>query len=126
MMLRYLIKNNTGATAVEFGLTAPVFFLMLISLIELGLVFWTQIGLQHGTEMAARCASVNRSICGSSLAVQNYAARQSLGLNPPISTFSIDVLSCGNQVTANYDFMAIAAQFGLPSLTLKAKACFPR
>jgi Flp pilus assembly protein TadG len=121
-----LVRDTRGATTLEFGLTAPVFFLMLIATIEVGRLFWTQLGLQHGAEMAARCASVNPMICGSVSAIQNYAANQSLGLQPPSSAFFVESPPCGNQVTASYNFVQIASYFGMPGLTLSAKSCFPR
>ena len=68
-------RDQRGASALEFGLTAPVFFLLLFGVIEVGLLFWTQIGLQHGAEMAARCASVNSTLCPNSnpIAITSYA-----------------------------------------------------
>jgi Flp pilus assembly protein TadG len=126
MSIRALIKSNDGTSALEFGLTAPVFFMLLISVFEVARLMWTQVGLQHGTEMAARCASINRTVCGTSEAIQSYAASQSLGLTLPPSTFSVAAAGCGNQVTATYAFTAVAAYFGLPAVTLNAKACFPR
>jgi Flp pilus assembly protein TadG len=106
MIMRSLIKSKDGTSAVEFGLTAPVFFMLLISFFEVCRLLWTQVGLQHGTEMAARCASVDRTVCGSPSAIQNYAASQSLGLTIPPSTFSVAASVCGNQVTATYAFTA--------------------
>ncbi len=126
MILFPLIKDSQGASAVEFGLIAPVFFAALIGLVEIGLLFWTQLGLQHATEMAARCASVNSAVCSNVSAVQNYAASQVIGLSLPASTFSVATLTCGNQVTASYNFLSISAYFGVPVLTLSAKACFPK
>ena len=75
-----------GATAVEFAMTAPVFFLILFGIIQGGLLLWTQLGLQHGAEMAARCAGVNKILCGNNGAITNFAAQQAYGLNPPAST----------------------------------------
>ncbi|HLZ05400.1 MAG TPA: TadE/TadG family type IV pilus assembly protein [Bradyrhizobium sp.] len=57
-----LWRDEQGASALEFALTAPVFFLFLFGIIELGLMFWTQIGLQHGAEMAARCATIHTTL----------------------------------------------------------------
>ena len=54
-----IIDDNRGASAVEFALTAPVFFVMLFAVIDGGLLLWTQVGLQHGAEAAARCASID-------------------------------------------------------------------
>jgi Flp pilus assembly protein TadG len=48
-----MLRDQSGASALEFGLTAPVFFLFIFGVIEVGLLFWTQIGLQHGAENAS-------------------------------------------------------------------------
>jgi Flp pilus assembly protein TadG len=121
-----ICKNTEGATAVEFGLTAPGFLMLLTGSIIAGLVLWTQLGLQHGVERAARCASVNSSLCGTVAAIQDYAAKQALGLNPPSSMFTVTSPACGNQVSANYTFDFITKYFGLPSVSLNAQACFPK
>jgi len=126
MRIPALLRDSRGVSAVEFGLTAPAFFAALLGAFEIGLLLWTQITLQHASEMAARCASVNTAVCGSVAATQDYAARQALGMTLPASTFSVASLACGNQVTASYDFNAIAASFGLPRITLNARSCFPR
>jgi hypothetical protein len=76
--------------------------------------------------MAARCASVNSSVCGSASAVQSYAAQQSFGLNPPASAFTLPTPSCGNQVSASYTLQFLTTYFGLPAVTLTAQSCFPK
>ena len=117
-------RDDSGATALEFALTAPVFFLFLFGIIEFGLLFWTQLGLQHGTEMAARCASVNPTLCPSSDAVATYAAQQAFGLNLPSQTFTYATSACGNRVSANYVFQ-FPEVLNLSPWTLTAQACFP-
>lgn len=117
-------RDKRGASALEFGLTAPVFFLFLFGVIEFGLLLWTQIGLQHGAEMAARCASVNRVLCTGSDSIKNYASQQALGLGLPASTFTYSSAACGNQVDASYAFQ-FPTIIGLSPLTLTAQACFP-
>jgi len=126
MMFLRLCKQSDGATAVEFGLLAPLFFAALFGVINCGMLLWTQLGLQHATETAARCASVNAGICNSTAAIQSYAAHAALGLNIPPSTFTVTTPGCGTQVTASYDFAIIARFFGTPSITLSARACFPK
>jgi Flp pilus assembly protein TadG len=121
-----MLRDQRGASALEFGLTAPVFFLFIFGVIEIGLLFWTQIGLQHGAEMAARCASVNASLCptGNPSAITGYATQQALGLSLPASTFTYSTPSCGNQVNASYSFQ-FPDIIRLTPLTLTAQACFP-
>jgi Flp pilus assembly protein TadG len=117
--------SQAGASAIEFALILPVFMLMIFAVIEGGLLTWTHFGLQHGAEMAARCASVNTSICGSASAIQNYAVQQTYGVNPPASAFAVSASACGNQVSASYAYRFLASYFGWPSITLTAQSCFP-
>ncbi|OAE99059.1 hypothetical protein AYJ54_33925 [Bradyrhizobium centrolobii] len=105
-------------------MTAPVFFLFIFGIIEFGLLFWTQLGLQHGTEMAARCASVNPTLCPSSDAIATYAAQQAFGLGLPSQTFTYSTSTCGNQVSASYAFQ-FPQVLNLSPVTLTAQACFP-
>ncbi len=126
MKFAKMLSDQRGTSALEFGLTAPVFFLFLFGVIEVGLVFWTQIGLQHGVEMAARCASINASLCPNSNpnAITEYATQQALGLGLPASTFTYSTPACGNQVNASYSFQ-FPSIIPLDPLTLKAQSCFP-
>jgi Flp pilus assembly protein TadG len=117
-------RDERGASALEFALTAPVFFLFIFGIIEFGLLLWTQLGLQHGTEMAARCASVNPTLCPGSTAITSYAAQQAFGLTLPSQTFTHATPACGNQVSASYTF-EFPPIFNLSPLTLQAQACFP-
>jgi Flp pilus assembly protein TadG len=61
MKLKLLHKDTRGAAIVEFTVTLPLFMLLTFGIIEAGLLLWTQAGLQHGVEVATRCASVNYS-----------------------------------------------------------------
>jgi Flp pilus assembly protein TadG len=119
-------RDNRGTTALEFALTAPVFFLFIFGIIEFGLLLWTQIGLQHGAEMAARCASVDSTLCPNSNpgAITSYAAQQAFGLALPSQTFTYSTPACGNQVSASHAFQ-FPAILNLSPLTLTAQACFP-
>jgi Flp pilus assembly protein TadG len=117
-------RNESGASALEFALTAPVFLLFIFGIIEFGLLFWTQLGLQHGTEMAARCASVNPTLCPGSSEITSYAARQAFGLSLPAQTFTYTTTTCGSQVSASYTFQ-FPQVLNLSPLNLTAQACFP-
>ncbi|WP_074121820.1 TadE/TadG family type IV pilus assembly protein [Bradyrhizobium sp. AS23.2] len=124
MNVQGLWRDTRGATALEFALTAPAFFLFIFGIIEFGLVLWTQIGLQHGAEFAARCASVNPALCPSGSAITRFAAQQALGLSLPAQTFTYSTPACGNQVSAMYAFQ-FPQILNLSPVTLTAQACFP-
>jgi Flp pilus assembly protein TadG len=121
-------RDERGATALEFAILAPVFFLLILGIIAFGLLFWTQVGLQHGAAMAARCASIDTINCPvkSPTTIQDYAMKQAFGLSLPASTFNLTTppLPCGNQVTATYTFV-FPHILNLSPLTLTAQACFP-
>ena len=81
----------------------------MFGLVQAGLLLWTQSGLQHGVEVAARCASVNYSAnqlglnhklltsaallwhrAPSPIAPsQQYAAQNSCGIVPSSSSFTV-------------------------------------
>ena len=148
MKIRQLYRDERGAALVEFTVVLPLWLSLTFGIVQAGLVLWAQIGLQHGVEIAARCASLsdlaikyggltNKTPCYSSVAanttaaanastVESYAASNSFGLNPPTSVFSVSTnpASCtnGNLVTASYPFTAITYLF---KITLKAQSCYP-
>jgi Flp pilus assembly protein TadG len=120
-------RNIDGTTAVEFAITAPVFFMVLFGIIECGRLMWTQLGLQHAVEMAARCASINKTLCSTSNDIKVFAVQQTYGVAPPVSTFTTSTPGngCGNQVNASYTYQYVSTYFGTPSVTLNAQSCFP-
>ena len=122
---RTILADESGATAVEFALTAPIFIMLLFGIIECGLALWTQFGLQYGTEAAARCASIDTTTCSSASATASYAASNALGLTVPASTFTATTPSCGNLVQASYVYTFLTSYFGTPRVTLTAQSCFP-
>lgn len=121
-----ILRRTDGATALEFALTAPVFFSMIIGMITMGIGLYAQTALQHGVEMAARCASINTTLCGSTTAIKNYAVQQSLGLSPSASTFTVTTPSCGYNVQASYPVTFDLAMFGYQTVTLAASSCYPK
>ena len=122
--LRDFWRNRRGATAIEFAFTAPLFIGCLFAIVQFCLALYTQSAIQHGAEMAARCAGIG--VCGNETAVQNFAVAQSYGLNPPASTFSLAAATCGSLVSAVYTFNYLTSYTGGPSVTLTASSCFPK
>ena len=53
-------RQARGQAMVEFALVAPIFFLLVFSVIQLGLVFGAQNGLVDGVRSAARRAATYR------------------------------------------------------------------
>jgi Flp pilus assembly protein TadG len=123
--MKRIWRDVRGATALEMAFTLPAFLMLLIGALEYGLVMWTQVSLQHGVEMAARCAVVTPGTCSNTSATQSYASAQSYGLAPPNSTFLVAVTGCGEQIQASYPFNFVTSYFGSP-LQITASSCFPK
>jgi len=124
--MKRALANIRGTTAIEFAMTAPLFVALVFGIIQVGLALFTQLGIAHGAEMAARCLSLTPGTCNSADATKTYAVGQSFGVNIPNSTFTVTTPACGNQVNASYVYTFITTQFGSPSVTLTAQSCYPK
>jgi len=123
-MKKRFFTNIDGATALEFALCAPAFFMLVMGIIQAGLLVWMQLALQQGVEAAARCASINKNSCATTSQIQSFASTATYGLTPPASTFTVTTPACGNQVAASYT-PSYLPSFPIPTTTLTAQACFP-
>src|SRR5207253_1189329 len=90
-----MIRNEGGASVVEFALILPVFVAFVFGMINCGLMLWTQLGLEHGVVAAARCAAINPSSCPD---VQAYASKETYGIPVPKTAFTVTTPACGDQV----------------------------
>lgn len=50
--------GERGASAMEFAIVAPVLFLLLIGVAQLGILFFADAGLQHALSEGARMATI--------------------------------------------------------------------
>lgn len=60
-MIRSGQRRYSGQGLVEFALVAPIFFLMLLGVMEMGRLLWMNHELTNGTREAARFAMVHGS-----------------------------------------------------------------
>ncbi len=109
----------------EFGILLPLFLPLLFAVVQIGQLFWTQVALQHAVDMAARCATINATTCGTTSLTQTYAATQAYGLAFPADTFTAAAAACGNQVSASYTFPLIVTAWFPASFKLSARSCYP-
>lgn len=125
-LLLRLLRARGGTAAVEFALIAPALFLLLFGIIEFGRLMWTQSALHFAVEEAARCASINTTICGSSSSIASYAASKVASLNIPASQFTPTTPSCGNLVSVSYRYPFILTTLFPYTITLSANSCYPK
>lgn len=114
--------DEDGNTIIEFALVLPVLLLFVLGIMQGALAIWNQNELNYAVQEAARCASINTSVCGTSSNITSFAAARSSG-GFSASVFSATTASCGNQVSASYP-MQLPFPFST-SVTLTARACYP-
>jgi Flp pilus assembly protein TadG len=51
---RWRAESTSGNALVEFAMIAPVFFLLIFAIMEIGIIFFAQSTLQHANEVVAR------------------------------------------------------------------------
>ena len=126
MTLKQIRDDTWGGTIIEFTVTFPLFLLLMFGLVQAGLLLFTQAGLQHGVERAARCASVNYSANQIGLSqscfavapsavtnriIQDYAVANSFGLVPSFSSFTVTptLPTPGNPCPTNIGYVVTAS-----------------
>ena len=122
LALQSFARCKHGSTAVEFGLLLPAFASLVVGTLYTGLCVYSATGLHSAVEQAARCYSVNATLCGSQSATVTYAQTQYYCVNSP--TFTASTASCGHQVSGTVT-VALADMFSSLSIPLSATACFP-
>jgi len=120
---RRLGTDEAGNPAVEFGLLAPVLLLFIFGIVEGGRLLWTVNALHYSVQEAARCASINKTTCGTADQIASFAAGRS-GADFDSSVFTATVSGCGNRVSASYT-MPLNLPFVVHSVSLTAQSCYP-
>jgi len=120
-----LARAGEGTTAVEFALTAPVYVLFAVAILQISLYLWTVLGLKHAVDMSARCAAIGSSDCADTAATQAFAATQAYGLTVDPERFTVARAACGSSVAISFSY--VIAVPGLPDMTfpVDAAACVP-
>jgi Flp pilus assembly protein TadG len=145
MKLKQLRDDTRGAVIVEFSVTISLFLALMFGIVQAALILFTQAGMQHGVEMAARCASVNYAASKIPLnkscftdpltgtptpsnvdasTIENYAVQNSWGFTPTVvaTTGVVCGTAKGYKVTATYTYDVLHYIFSVP---LTATSCFP-
>jgi len=121
---RAFFRDAEGATAVEFALTSPVYFLALFGLAQVGLWLWADFSLQRAVNAASRCAAVLKTTtCANATDTEAYAASVTVGVPVSASAFTATNAPCGWKVTAKYIVPTFVP--ALPNINVNVSACYP-
>jgi len=119
--LRGLLRDCSGAVAVEFIIMLGPLLLLLLGTFDIGLLMLTATRINFAVEAAARCGAISAAMCTSPPQTAAYGASAAglRGLNA--SGFLVTTAACGMNVTASYAYAGVV----LPAITLSAGACYP-
>jgi Flp pilus assembly protein TadG len=121
--LQRVAKESDGATAIEFALVGPVFLMMVVGGIYACMMMFSMGSLQDAVQQAARCWSVNTTVCTDASSTQTYAQNHYYG--PAVSpSFTASLKNCGHSVTGTISYSFNMGQ-STTSVPLSATACFP-
>lgn len=126
-MQRFIAKDEGGGTALELAMVLPVYVLIIVGIMAISLLLWTENSIQFAAQAAARCASVDQTSCGSVTAIQDAAIAWSNGV--PISRANVSVnlgVACTAGVIGNAVAIRYAVSYFVLTTNTAAEACFPQ
>ena len=123
--MRGFRRDERGAAALEYAFVLPALFGFALGVMDLGRLVWMQVTLDRAVQAAARCASVNATLCGDEAAIKAYAVTAAWGMTVPTSIFAVSQPACGVKVQATSTFQ-YTVPWPLAPSTIKSAACYPK
>ncbi len=106
-----LIGNRKGVAAVDFALMIPVILLFILGVLQLGIVYSANAGLQHAMGEAARSATLFPT--PSDTALRQTFADKRFGLDPS----NLGQLSVVRGVSSGVNYADLSITYNVPILT---------
>lgn len=126
---RNAVRNERGALAVEFALTAPFFLILIIGILDLGRLFWVKNIMQFSVEQTARYAMVNPSSTAATLTTyaDTKAGTMFTGITFAADTPGTDVVGGINYrtISASYNFDYYIPIIPLSNIPLSSSTRIP-
>ncbi|MCH7936979.1 MAG: pilus assembly protein [Proteobacteria bacterium] len=124
-----LTACRLGATAVEFGLVAPLFLSMTLGLMEMSRAMWIKATMQFAVEETTRNFIVNNSKTTAQLKTFAENTLTGTGMSLTGITFTATQGTSGSItimiVTGTYTFEPVVPFIPFPAVTLNAKSSVP-
>lgn len=120
--------DRRGGAIIEFALLAPVFFTVVLGMVDVGRMFYVRQGLEYATEEAARYYSLNPATASTNVTTQ-LRTKMPGGMGASVNVAYADTASCNanshvtcTTITATYAFSFAAGYLHIGSKTLRATA----
>jgi Flp pilus assembly protein TadG len=120
--MRRLLRNNRGASAIEFALVALPVIVFMLGIIQTGWVVWANNLLHMAVDAASRCGAVQSTTtpCAGG-STSNMITTANLVFSP-LSGASFSANACaGTGLMGTYTVSIVF----VVNLTLTAKSCYP-
>lgn len=127
-----ILRDDSGATAIEAAFVLPFYFAFIFSIVELGNIFWEYNSIQYVADEVARCSAV--STCNAGNTAYNGAANIWSSASAAAGEMTIAVnTTCGNysgtKVTINHPISSLTGYFSnvmpAPFNKISVQSCYP-
>ncbi len=114
-----LLKDCRGAAFVEFGLLAPVFFLVIVGIVDFGRMVWLSNSVEHAATEGARYAAVRgagKPTVATAQQIEDFARAQVTLIPTSDMTVNVSWTPTNNnnpgstvtiQVTYNFEYLLV-------------------
>ncbi len=120
--------SEAGNTIVEFALLAPLFFIVVFGMIDIGRLYWTVSSMEYAVEAAGRYAMINTSATSNQVISQAQANLYAINQNSVTFTTSTSTSGGINYMTIkaqnSFSFLP-SAMFSISILTLTRASTIP-
>jgi Flp pilus assembly protein TadG len=117
-------NNDCGAALAEFAVVAPMYFILVFSVIQTAYAVWIDNLLHYSVDVAARCVSVNSTTDPCANPATNTARSIFTSMAGSVAgspTYTANCPSGLSGYTGTYTFSFL----GIANLTLSARSCYP-
>ena len=121
--VRALRRDRDGAAALEFAMVVPAFIALTVGAMFTANAVFTVSSMHYASQAAARCASIQTTVCTSAGVIQAYATSHYAG--PSVSpSFVYSTNGCGHTVTGTVTYaMNVGSQ--TINVPVSTSACYP-
>ncbi len=114
-----LLKDCRGGAFVEFGILAPVFFVVTIGIVDFGRMMWLSNTVEHAAAEGARFAAVhgsNKATVATTQTITDFAQDQAELIPPGDMNIDVSWIPANNnnpgssvtvQVTHNFEYLLV-------------------
>ena len=124
--MRTFMGDDRGGTALDTALVLPIYLTMVLGVVGIGFLLWTENAIQSAVQQAARCASVNKNDCSTQTQVKNAAVGWSYGILTDPSQVQVNFRAiCSSGQGGTIVLVQYPVSFFVISTTVTAEACYP-